>query len=71
MTALDTINKYHLVVIRSTILPGTMRRKVIDFFDKHCSKKRGKDYDICYNPEFLSQFYAIEDIKNPDRVIIG
>jgi len=71
VTALNAINKFHLVVIRSTILPGTMRSKVIDHFDKHCSKKRGKDYDICYNPEFLRQLYALEDIKNPDRVVIG
>jgi len=71
VTALDAINKYHLVVIRCTILPGTMRSKVIGLFDKHSSKKRGKDYDVCYNPEFLRQLYALEDMKNPDRIIIG
>ena len=69
--ALDSIRKYHLVVFRSTILPGTMRNVIQDYLEKNCSSERGKDYDICYNPEFLRQRTAFDDFMNPDRVVIG
>jgi len=68
---LETTKKFQLVSIRSTILPGTMKSVVLDFFDKHCSKKRGRDYDVCYNPEFLRERTALEDFKKPHRIIIG
>src|SRR5206468_9906539 len=69
--ALDSIRKYHLVVFRSTILPGTMRNVILDYLEKNCSSQRGKDYDICYNPEFLRERTAFDDFMNPDRVVIG
>ena len=68
---LDSIRKYHLVVFRSTILPGTMRNVILDYLEKNCSSQRGKDYDICYNPEFLRERTALDDFMNPDRVVIG
>ena len=68
---LDSIRKYHLVVFRSTILPGTMRNVILDYLEKNCSSQRGKDYDICYNPEFLRQRTALDDFMNPARVVIG
>ena len=68
---LETTKKFQLVSIRSTILPGTMKNVVLNFFDKHCSKKRGRDYDVCYNPEFLRERTALEDFKKSDRIIIG
>ena len=68
---LDSIRKYHLVVLRSTILPGTMRNVILDYLEKNCSSQRGKDYDICYNPEFLRERTALDDFMNPDRVVIG
>ena len=69
--ALDSIRKYHLVVFRSTVLPGTMRSVILDYLEKNCSSQRGKDYDICYNPEFLRERTAFDDFMNPDRVVIG
>jgi len=68
--SLNKINKFHLLVYRSTMLPSTMR-KIVDFIEKNCSKKRIRDYDICYNPEFLRENYALEDFRNPDRIVIG
>src|SRR5919197_2566199 len=70
----DAIKKetgYHLLVFRSTMLPGTMRNLVIDYMRRNCSLKQGQDYSICYNPEFLRQHCALEDFFHPDRVVIG
>jgi UDPglucose 6-dehydrogenase len=68
--ALECSRRYHLVVFRSTILPGTMTR-IVDYLDKNCSRTRGKDYDVCYNPEFFRHRSSLKDFQNPDRVIIG
>jgi len=69
--ALNVSTRYNLIVFRSTMLPGTMDEIVIDYMEKKCKKIRGKDYDVCYNPEFLRQESAYEDFFIPDRVIIG
>ncbi|HKG41190.1 MAG TPA: nucleotide sugar dehydrogenase [Nitrososphaeraceae archaeon] len=62
----------HLIVFRSTMLPGTMRNVVMRYLQSNCpSSKIGKDYDICYNPEFLRQNTALDDFFRPDRVVIG
>jgi len=62
----------HLIVLRSTMLPGTMRSVVINYLQTNCSSSRiGRDYDVCYNPEFLRQNTAFDDFFRPDRVVIG
>src|SRR5215204_373002 len=62
----------HLIVCRSTMLPGTMRSVVINYLQTNCSSSRiGRDYDVCYNPEFLRQNTAFDDFFRPDRVVIG
>ena len=62
----------HLIVFRSTMLPGTMRNVVKKYLQSNCSSSKiGKDYDICYNPEFLRQNTALDDFFRPDRVVIG
>ena len=67
----NIINKKHLLVFRSTMLPGTMRNVVLDYLEANCNLKRGKDYDVLYNPEFLRQHSALEDFFTPDRIVIG
>ena len=62
----------HLIVFRSTMLPGTMRKVVINYLQTNCSSSTiGRDYDVCYNPEFLRQNTAFDDFFRPDRVVIG
>jgi nucleotide sugar dehydrogenase len=62
----------HLIVFRSTMLPGTMRKVVINYLQTNCPSSRiGRDYDVCYNPEFLRQNTAFDDFFKPDRVVIG
>ena len=69
--AIDSVRTYHLVVFRSSTLPGTMKNVVVDYLDRNCSRKRGRDYNVCYNPEFLRQNSALQDFLTPDRVVIG
>lgn len=62
---------YHVVVIRSTVLPGTTRNKIIPIIEKVSGKSAGKDFGICYNPEFLRETSAVDDFNNPSKTIIG
>ena len=61
---------YHVVVMRSTIVPGTTD-KVREIAEKLSGKKAGKGFGICMCPEFLRQGQAVYDTFNPDRVVIG
>ena len=63
--------RYHLVVFRSTILPGTMRNVILDYLQRNCKVRLGIDYDVCYVPEFLRQESALDDFFKPDRIVIG
>ncbi len=71
LKALETDRKYHLIVFRSTMLPKTMRNKILESFRTCSPLLIGKDYDVCYNPEFLRESSANEDFFTPDRVVIG
>lgn len=61
----------HTVVIRSTILPGTMRRMVIPVLEENSGKKAGKDFGVCNNPEFLREGSAVLDYAFPSKTVIG
>ena len=61
----------HTVVIRSTILPGTMRKVVIPVLEQHSGKRAGVDFGVCNNPEFLREGSAVEDFKSPPKTVIG
>jgi UDPglucose 6-dehydrogenase len=67
----DTLGQKRLFVFRSTLVPGTMRNVVVDYLERNCSLRRGIDYDVLYNPEFVRQHSALEDFFIPDRVVIG
>jgi len=64
-------NTYQVVVIRSTVLPFTTRTKVVPLLEYHCTFKMGKEYGVCYNPEFLRAAHALEDFLTPPIIVIG
>ena len=69
--ALKKSDKYHLVVVRSTVVPGTTRNLVGKTITDVSGKEPGKDFGLCMQPEFLAEGRSIEDTLRPDRIIIG
>ncbi|MHC1773521.1 MAG: UDP-glucose/GDP-mannose dehydrogenase family protein [Flexilinea sp.] len=61
---------FHVIVIRSTVIPGT-NRKVAELIESVSKKKNGKDFSIVSNPEFLREGSAIEDFLHPPLTLIG
>lgn len=68
--SLRRIDKYFLLVVRSTVPPGTTSNIIRKILDERSGKKLG-EYGLCFNPEFLREGKALYDIFNPDRIIIG
>lgn len=62
---------YHLIVVKSTVLPGTTEKIVKPIIEAHSGKDCGADFGLCMNPEFLREGSALHDALNPDRVVIG
>src|ERR1700728_2354669 len=69
--ALRKKSSHHTVVIRSTILPGTMRGIVIPVLEEESGKKAGVDFGVCNNPEFLREGSAVRDFNAPPKTVIG
>ena len=61
----------HTVVIRSTILPGSMRSTIIPALEETSGKTAGVDFGLCINPEFLREGSAVRDFRFPPKTVIG
>ena len=62
---------YHLVVVKSTVVPGTTEHSVIPLLEKNSGKTAGENFGVAMNPEFLREGNAIKDFLEPDRVVLG
>lgn len=69
--ALKEKDEWHTVVIRSTILPGTMCQAVIPALERCSGKTAGVDFGVCHNPEFLREGTAVKDFHCPPKTVIG
>ena len=69
--ALKNKSSYHVVIIRSTVLPGTTHCTVIPILERTSGKQYGVDFGVAMNPEFLREGSAVRDIKHPPMTLVG
>ncbi len=69
--ALRKKNGYHNVVLTSTVLPGSTREALIPILERESGKVAGRDFGICYSPEFIALGSIIRNFLNPDFTLIG
>ncbi|HEX7997655.1 MAG TPA: UDP-glucose/GDP-mannose dehydrogenase family protein [Pyrinomonadaceae bacterium] len=69
--ALESKTDYHTIVVRSTMLPGTIESAVIPVLEVYSGKKAGRDFGICINPEFLREGTSLKDFYAPPFTLIG
>jgi len=62
---------FHVVVVKSTVIPGTTEGVIKPIIEKESGKEAFKDFGLAMNPEFLREGNAVEDFFNPDRIVIG
>jgi len=61
----------HLVVVKSTVIPGTTAETIAPIIEDASGKAVGEDFRIAMNPEFLREGFALDDFKDPDKIVIG
>jgi UDPglucose 6-dehydrogenase len=62
---------YHVVVVKSTVVPGTTDEVVRPILEQASGKRAGRDFGVGMNPEFLREGEAVEDFMEPDRIVLG
>ena len=70
-TALREKEEYHVVVVKSTVVPGTTDDVVRPILEEASGKTAGVDFGVGMNPEFLREGEAVDDFMNPDRIVLG
>lgn len=69
--ALSTKEGYHLIVVRSTMLPGSTEEVVLPALERVSGRKAGQGFGLAYNPEFLREGSAVQDFYDPPRTVLG
>ena len=68
---LEKNKKKPIILVKSTVIPGTMKKNILPILEKKSKKKAGKDFGLISNPEFLQESTAIRDTKFPHAVVLG
>jgi len=69
--ALKEKNQFHIVIVKSTVVPGTTINTVLPILEEFSGKRAGIDFGIAMNPEFLREGLAVSDNIDPDNIVIG
>ena len=69
--ALRTKDGYHVVIVKSTVVPGTTDGVVLSCLEEASGKRAGVDFGVGMNPEFLREGVAVADFMGPDRIVLG
>lgn len=69
--AIADTSKYCVIVVKSTVIPGTTDKVVLPLIEQYSRKKVGVHFGLAMNPEFLREGNAVEDSMDPDRIVIG
>jgi UDPglucose 6-dehydrogenase len=69
--ALRAKNGFHLLSLTSTVMPGSTGGPVRSMLERASGKRMGRDFGLCYNPEFIALGSVIHDFLNPDFLLIG
>lgn len=70
-SALRQCPRYHVVVVKSTVVPGTTEKVVLPILENSSGKTAGVDFGVGMNPEFLTEGQAVSDFLKPDRIVLG
>ncbi len=69
--ALGDTDRWHVVVYRSTMVPGTCEKLLIPLLERASGKRAGVDFGVCVNPEFLREGTSVRDFRNPPKTVVG
>lgn len=69
--ALRDKDSWHMVVIKSTVVPGTTENEALPILERGSGKLAGEGFGVGMNPEFLTEGEAVEDFMHPDRLVLG
>ncbi len=70
-SAIARSDRYHVVVLRSTVLPGTIEKRLLPILEACSGRQAGRGFGVCMNPEFLREGTAVADFYHPALVVLG